>query len=337
MANEWTTKLVAARTHAGTRRSKGIPNGLPTCESVQFEFEGAAQRRDIHSANARAIADPHVRAPEPGLRSRDDPRMFGLLRNPSSPIAAALALCIGLAPLDRAHASEPPAGFAEAPPEPEHVEEPSGEALRIVADEPITFAEPPAPTIEPEPTPAPAVRVVDSRRPMVGTGLIVLGALGMSASTVMIIAGMTGPGWADLSRRDSAIIGGLSLPVGLASLGMVLGGSQANNKYQQWGERNGVTPPRPGNGVLVGGAAVTMLGVAGIGGGIQLALTDDTPSRGNWAVVGASGAITAIGLVILANGMITRSKFAAWERGAALQPGTMALRGGAGLTLSGRF
>lgn len=269
--------------------------------------------------------------------------MIGLLRNASSPVAAALALTLAIAPIDRALASGPePTEFAEPPPAAEPAaDDPSGQPLRIVDEQPISFAEPPAPVVEPEPapapTPAPTIRTVDSRRPMVGTGLIVFGALGIGASAVMMISGLAGPGWADLSRRDGAILGGLSLPIGLASMGMVVGGSRANQEYRRWAERNSVTPPSSGNGILVGGAAMTTLGVAGIGGGIQLAITDPTPSRSNWAIVGVSGVVTALGLVVLSTGMITRSKYAAWERTASLQPGPMALRGGAGLSLSGRF
>ncbi|MFO7564755.1 MAG: hypothetical protein R6X02_19075 [Enhygromyxa sp.] len=264
--------------------------------------------------------------------------MSGLCRS-TFPVAATLALSLALAP-DRALAGEPQAPargfeFAEPPPEASPGEEPSDRALRIRADEPIA----PTPTLTEPPVPPapPPVRYVDSRRPLPGTGLIVLGAFGMGASGVMMITAMTGPGWIDLDRRRAAIIGGLSLPVGLASMGMVLGGSRANDRYVKWAKRNAITPPRSGNGVVVVGAAVTMIGVAGIAGGVQTAVTDPTPSRGNWAVVGISGGITAFGLAILGSGLNLRSKFAAWERGAALQPGMMTLRGGGGLTLSGRF
>ncbi|HLT36513.1 MAG TPA: hypothetical protein VK034_09505, partial [Enhygromyxa sp.] len=246
--------------------------------------------------------------------------MIELLRKASSPIAVTLTLALGLVPLDRAHASEP--GFAEPPPpQPEGVDESSGQPLRIVADEP------PAPALELEPAPAyqpaPEIRTVDSPRPRPGTGLIALGAIGMGASAAMMITGLAGPGWANLERQQAAIIGGMSLPIGLASMAMVVGGSRVNRKYQSWADRNAITPPSPGNGILVGGAVVTALGVAGLGGGIQLAITDPTPSRSNWALVAGAGAVTAIGLAVLCSGMITRSKFAAWERKAQLVPGTM--------------
>lgn len=261
--------------------------------------------------------------------------MFTLTRHIT---LVAAALTLSLAPLARAFAGEPtPTGFAEPPPTPEPEELPS-EALRIVAEEPITLAEPPAPVIEPPPViePTPMTRSVDARRPLVGTGLIVFGAIGMGTSALMMITAMAGPGWVDLDKREAAIVGGLALPVGLASMGLVLGGTRANNKYVRWAERNRLAPPSPGNGLLVGGAAMTLAGTVGIGGGVQLAITDPTPSRGNWAIVGVSGVITLLGLVITTNGMIARSRFAVWERNN-LQPGTMALRGGAGLTLSGRF
>jgi hypothetical protein len=238
----------------------------------------------------------------------------------------ALALGVGLAPLEQAFASPP-----------EQLEAPRTEPLRIVTEEPITFAEPPAPVIEPEPAPLPSIPTVDSRRPMSGTGLITFGAVGMGVSAALVITALAGPGWADLSRRDAAILGGLSLPVGLAATGMVAAGTKAHRRYKLWTERNAISPPPIGNAALVAGATVTVAGLAGLGVATQLAITDPHPSRGDWAVVGLSGAITAIGLVVLVNGMLTRSKFAQWERAAYLQPGTMALRGGAGLSISGRF
>jgi hypothetical protein len=264
------------------------------------------------------LADSHAGGPEPGERERDDPRM----QKPSY-WAVTLALSLSLAPIDRALASPP-----ETPPE---------GPLRIVTEEPITFSEPPAPVIEPEPAPTSSVPAVDSRRPMAGTGLIAFGALSMGVSAALVISALAGPGWADLSKRDAAILGGLSLPVGLAGTAMVAAGHKTNRRYNQWVERNMVSPPPIGNAALVAGASVTLAGVAGLGVATQLAITDPNPSRGDWALVGVSGAITGVGLLVLCNGMLARSKFAQWERAAYLQPGTMALRGGAGLSISGRF
>ena len=262
-------------------------------------------------------------------------------------LAGLLGVALTVAPLGQVRAATPQPSansdestqrFVEPPPEPEPRSD-EAQPLRIVSDEPapITLVEPPAPELAVAPEPAPALRIVDSRRPMPGSGLIALGAVGLGASAIMVITALAGPGWGDLEKRDAAIVGGLSLPVTLASMGMVIGGTKAHRKYDSWAERNSVSPPAPGNGIIVGGAAVTLAGVVGIGAGTQFAITDPTPSRGNWAIVAASGAITAVGLAILANGMVTRSKFAAWERGAYLTPGTMALKGGAGLSLSGRF
>src|SRR5690606_14413390 len=201
-----------------TQRSPDSRNG-----SIQTSSEkSGAQRRDIQVADTLAIATPHTHVAEPGPGSRDDLRMIELLRKASSPIAVTLTLALGLVPLDRAHASEP--GFAEPPPpQPEGVDESSGQPLRIVADEP------PAPALELEPAPAyqpaPEIRTVDSPRPRPGTGLIALGAIGMGASAAMMITGLAGPGWANLERQQAAIIGGMSLPIGLASMAMVVGGS----------------------------------------------------------------------------------------------------------------
>lgn len=240
-------------------------------------------------------------------------------------LAAGLALSIGLAPIDAALAGEP-----------------EGQALRIVAEPPvvaepppITLAEPPAPVIEP--APVPAIPSIDSPRPRPGTGLVALGALSLAGSATLVIAGLAGPGWLDVSRRDAAIMGGLSLPAALMGSTLVITGAQVNRRYKQWADRNAVTPPRIGNGLIVTGAAVTSVGVAGLGLSVQRAIVDNNPTLGDWALVGVSGAVSTIGMAILINGMLTRSKFAAWESAAYLQPGTMALRGGAGLSLSGRF
>lgn len=271
-----------------------------------------------------------------------------------------LALSLGLAPIDRALASQPEtpvdsqpdaesttSGFAVAPPAPEPA--PEGQALRILPEqpiaeqpitEPITFADPPAPVVEPQPEappPTPTIRTVDSRRPRPGTGLIALGALGMGLSASMVIGAMAGPGWADVGQREAAIVGGLSLPVGLIGTTMVITGAQVNRRYTQWADRNAVYPPRTGNGLIVAGASVTIAGLAALGVSTQRAITNVSPDRGDWALVGISGAVATMGMVVLVNGMLTRSKFVAWERAAYLQPGTMALRGGAGLSFSGRF
>lgn len=68
-----------------------------------------------------------------------------------------------------------------------------------------------------------------------------------------------------------------------------------------------------------------------------MAITDTTPHRSDWVLVGFAGALTTVGVVVLCKGMFTRSKYAAWERSPHLQPGPLALRGGAGLSLAGRF
>lgn len=159
----------------------------------------------------------------------------------------------------------------------------------------------------------------------------------MGLSAAMVIGAMAGPGWADIRQRDAAIVGGLSLPVGLIGTTMVITGAKVNRRYNQWADRNQISPPRTGNGIIVGGAAVTVVGLAGLGVSTQRAITNPDRERSDWILVGISGAVSTIGIVVLVNGMLTRSKFVAWERAAYLTPGTMALRGGAGLSLSGRF
>ncbi len=312
------------------------------------------------------IADPHTRAPEPLGARRDDPGMANLHASPVGRLlAGTLALAVGFAPLASAAAASPDTPneidsvrFAAPPPEPDQDQplriateaqheaqheaqpeaQPAPEPIVVVEPppEPIALAVAPAPIYTPEPTPASPLRV-DGRRPKPGTGLIALGALGLGMSAAMQLTALAGPGWGELERRDAAILAGLSLPVALASSGMLIGGTKAHRKYERWADRNGVHPPKPGNGMILVGSAVSVVGIGTMGLTIQHAVTDPTPTRGNWAAVGVTGLLVGVGIALTTGGMVTRSKFAAWERSGYLSPGPLALERGGGLSLSGRF
>jgi hypothetical protein len=118
---------------------------------------------------------------------------------------------------------------------------------------------------------------------------------------------------------------------------MIAGGAKANKRYRSWVSRNHLSPPKTGTGMLIGGAAMT----AGFGVS-TVYLSQDLMNRsrtriGEWVPVGMLSAGTLAGVVVIAGGMLRRSKFSTWERTGGVTPGTMALKGGGGLTLSGRF
>jgi hypothetical protein len=203
--------------------------------------------------------------------------------------------------------------------------------------ESIEFAtEPPPPTLEPEPEPPTSLRMVDSKRPAAGTGLIALGSLGLVASAGLVMTAMAGPGWLDLDHREAVIAGGLSIPAALTGVAIIVSGHKAARRFREWSSRNDLSPPKSGNGLIVIGT-VTTLGFAGTAAyASQLALTQPT-RRGNWAPTVIAGSATVVGMVLLTTGMLRRSKFATWERHAYALPGAMAFEHGGGVSVSGRF
>lgn len=252
-------------------------------------------------------------------------------------------------------------GLVFGPPIPDPTSEPSDHVLRIVEPAPeaepeqaepkqaeaapeqvepesIELAvEPPPPTLEPEPAPPPSLRMVDSKRPAAGTGLIALGSMGLIASSGLVITAMAGPGWLDLDRRDAAIAGGLAIPVALGSVAMIAAGTKSARRLRDWSSRNELSPPESGNGLIVIGV-LTTLGFAGTAAyATQWALTQPTQQRGNWAPTAIAGSATVVGMLLLTAGMLERSKFASWEQHAYALPGAMALERGGGVSVVGRF
>jgi hypothetical protein len=229
-----------------------------------------------------------------------------------------------------------------SPPTLDPTTEPDEHVLRIVElepetePEPIELAEPPPPTLEPAPAPM-SPHVVDSKRPAPGTGLIALGSLGLVASSGLILTALAGPGWLDLDRRDAALAGGLSIPLAIGGVLMVVGGTKSARHFDNWSSRNQLSPPESGNGFLVIGAATT-LGFAGAAAfATQWALTKPVQQRGDWAPTVVAGSATVIGMLLLTTGMLRRSQFASWQQHAYALPGTMALERGGGVSISGRF
>lgn len=294
--------------------------------------------------------------------------MTGLSKTLSSSIALTLSLATALAPVARAEAAPPlpvdverddatqveaeGGEFAPAPVEHDEAEQEGGQALRIVAEDPSAQAqpegpglelaepspEPPAPTaVAPTPSPTPTPRPAwTGKRPMPGTGLIAFGAMGLGASSMMLIAALAGPGWGDMSKRRAAILGGAALPTALASGGMLGAGIKSHGKFEKWERQNSLSAPEPGNGFIVVGAGLSVGGALATGFATQEVLERRSPSRGAWVPVGFSAALAVVGLLTLGSGMAMHSKFKTWERNK-LMPGTMAMRGGGGLTIAGRF
>jgi hypothetical protein len=221
---------------------------------------------------------------------------------------------------------EPAPAPAHEPAEPEPAEP---ESIELAV-------EPPPPTLEPEPALPPSLRMVDSKRPAAGTGLIALGSMGLVASAGLVMTAMAGPGWLDLGHREAAIAGGLSLPLAMSGVAIIIAGNKSTRRFKDWSSRNELSPPKSGNGLIVIGTFAT-LGFAGTAAyATQLALTQPT-QRGNWAPTAIAGSATVVGMVLLTAGMLRRSKFASWQQHAYALPGAMALEHGGGVSVSGRF
>ncbi|WP_146658140.1 hypothetical protein [Enhygromyxa salina] len=268
-------------------------------------------------------------------------------------IALTVALGLGLAPIGRASAASPNPG-AEGSPSDGHfiVVSPEPEPEPGLGDAELLDPTDASAPIEVDPQTAPAPifeaqtadvtidagpRVVDSKRPHSGSGLIALGTLGVAGSLAMAVAGMAGPGWFEVDRKQALAIGLSSLPVGLFSATMLADGARANKKYRNWVSRNQLQPPNTGTGMMIGGA------VAAVTFAVPTVITAQTVIRQSdqdieeWIPTALLGSFSLAGVALLAGGMFRRSQFTIWERTGYLMPGTMALKGGGGLSISGRF
>lgn len=260
-------------------------------------------------------------------------------------LAAALVPGLALLPGTRAWASGPNGDETEftAPPA-SAPDDASGHALRLTE---LPEPPPPAielPDIEPDPEPhaveleAPSEpRSIDSKRPIPGRGLIVLGGFTLATGVMMSMTALGGPGWLDMDQDQARIIGLAALPVAVSSIGMIVGGTKAAQRYDKWSERNQVYPPESGNGMLVAGTLMTVGFSATAAYGGHLAQQRAGRQTGEWIPTITSGFGAALGLAMLAGGMLRRSKFVRWDRVGAVTPGPMALRRGVGLSLVGRF
>lgn len=269
--------------------------------------------------------------------------MIGLKHHQSARLVAlCVALGLGLVPQAHARAGSPVGAVPSSTP----IEDASTDRFAPA---------PPEPTIETNQTPVPpptiddtvddttdipvdiGPRIVDHKRPISGTGLITMGSLGMAASLAMAITAMAGPGWLNVDRDDARIVGIVSLPLGLFSIGAISSGANVNKKYRSWATRNHLKPPKTGTGMLIGGAIMTA------GFGLPTIITaqrmmDRTGAEiDDWIPTAMLGSLSVVGVAVITGGMFRRSKFTTWERAGYIMPGTMALEGGAGVALSGRF
>lgn len=233
-------------------------------------------------------------------------------------------------------ATDPAAPLAPAPPL-------AGEALRIVeGPAPAPASDPtlvvPAPVVEPVATPCPVdmPRTI-GKRPPVGTGLLVGGASLLAVASVMVVV-------ATIGRNEAGLRPGLSLPIGLSAVplvavgvGSLISGMKANQKYTRWVADNGLDAPASGNGMIAAGVVLGTVGAISMGFAVDHNRRIDTPDLGDRMWTGMSGATLAAGVALMGGGVIQRSRFAAWEGMGYVRPGFYAGRGGAGLTISGRF
>lgn len=168
------------------------------------------------------------------------------------------------------------------------------------------------------------------------------GALLVGAGALDILAGALAMASRDSApnpqvRKEFEQAGRVGLVIGSISVvgGAVLlvTGTRDRRKYRAWARRNELNPPKPGNGMLVGGsvlAGTALLNIAvssGVGSGTPLSYTLD-------------GLQLGLGAVLLAVGGARRAKFKRWltsNRIAALRPNLAPTRHGALAGASGRF
>ncbi len=109
-------------------------------------------------------------------------------------------------------------------------------------------------------------------------------------------------------------------------------GTRSRRRYREWAHRNRLSPPKPGNGMLVGGgilagSAILDIGIAaGLGTGTPLSYTLD-------------GLQLGVGAVLLAIGGVRRARYGRWltKRGLTWTPNLAPARRGATAGISGRF
>lgn len=222
---------------------------------------------------------------------------------------------------------------------------PSGEALRIVegpapAPAPVVATEPavavPAPVIEPAPVDPATPRYI-SKRPSVGTGLMVAGAAGLALASVMAVIATVGRDEAGLTSKQTIPIGVSVVPVAGLGVASMIAGIKANQKYTRWVSDHGLDAPASGNGMLVAGVVLSSVGALSLGFSIDHNRRVSNPDLGDRLMTGLSATSLAGGVMLLGGGVIQRSRFAAWEGIGYVRPGFYAGREGGGLAISGRF
>ncbi len=218
----------------------------------------------------------------------------------------------------------------------------SGEALRIVEGPvlPAPAPEPPAPALIVEPTPLACTSItprVIPKRPPVGTGLLVAGAAGLGLASLMVVVATVGRNESGLTSKQSIPVGLTALPVAAIGIGAMFSGMKANQKYTRWVADNGLDAPASGNGLLVAGTVLSAVGAVSMGFAIDHNRRVNSSDIGDRLLTGLTGTLLAGGVMLVGGGVIQRSRFSAWEGIGYVRPGVYAGRGGAGLTLSGRF
>jgi hypothetical protein len=236
-----------------------------------------------------------------------------------------------------------PTIFAPAPAPAADPIAPTGDALRIV-EGPAPAPAPDPSVVVPAPIVEPAVVACDTpeartigKRPAVGTGLIVAGAVGLMWSSVMIVLATVGSNEAGLTGKETIPVGLSSIPIAGLGAAALVGGISANKKYNRWVEDNGLDAPASGNGLLVAGAALSAVGAISMGFAIDHNRGVANPDLGDRMLTGMSGATLASGVLLLGGGVIQRARFSAWEGVGYVRPGFYAGREGGGVAISGRF
>ncbi|MEM6993759.1 MAG: hypothetical protein AAF721_24810 [Myxococcota bacterium] len=238
------------------------------------------------------------------------------------------------------------------PPEPASATAAPAAAEPAPAAEPVPVAVTPEAPVEAEPSPAPPPHFgeinleavparVDGPRPYPGTGQIVgggilvgTGALNMLGGALLLAARDGAPSpeardLADTAGKAGLIVGSIYVVGGGV---LLFTGTRSRRRYREWAARNHLSPPKSGNGMLVGGsilagsAALDIAIAAGLGTGTPLSYTLD-------------GLQLGAGVVLLAIGGVRRSKYSRWltKRDISWAPTLAPHRRGATAGITGRF
>ena len=298
---------------------------------------------------ATVLTGQSIVGPAPVSEPPSDPTA-PVLQRPSS-----VASTSDAAPLE-APASEAPTSEA---PQPGAATAETPAPSTATPDLPSSGLPPPEPSFEAPMTPAPPTVVPSANPPdyafgypgdwsapppyleapprrgkgLMGSGVVVLGGAGLLAATLWIVAPFS-------PRPTPYVASGIGIAAAGVAAGvpMVVLGSRRMTEFSVWHRREN-QPATPHHGVtfMAAGGAITALGIT------VLAIAGSDPDNFDveLGLIGSGG--VAAGTASLITGIVLHRRYRAWEQGYVRPqsrlslPGFRILRGGAGLSWSGRF